>query len=125
MKTIKITVKREQIKEAIDAPYGFIYRDSYGNHKGCPDEITLELPAEQIDLGPVWPKPTPSTCAHNFEEIELGGLGKIKRCRHCGTAREVKQEKKRRQFRVTEIHCRGRFGEYLKAGDLLLLEEVE
>lgn len=80
--------------------------------------------AVQIDLGPVWPKPTPSTCAHNFEEIELGGLGKIKRCRHCGTAREVKQEVKRRRFKVSEIHSPGKFGEYLKAGDLLVLEEV-
>lgn len=93
MKTVKVTVKREQVLGHIKIWYPYLGEPP---QIIMPENFTLELPVEQVELGPalLTPKPNPLTCVHEFDEIELGGMGKIKLCRLCGTAREVKQEVK-------------------------------
>lgn len=126
MRKVKVTVKREQINKSLWAGA----KASTQVHRGSgsiyytedfPEEITLELPVGQIDIGPVLPSPNPSTCAHDFDEIELGGMGKIKRCRICGTARGVKRETKRKRFKVHHENYAGA----VHGGDVIELEEVE
>jgi rubredoxin len=79
----------------------------------------------------------PARCAHDFEEIELGGMGKIMRCRLCGLCdgrdRDQKSpgddprspiEKKRKRFRI--VVPKQPFKTVLAIGmDIIELEEVE
>ncbi|MDL1870628.1 hypothetical protein FBR05_00295 [Deltaproteobacteria bacterium PRO3] len=110
MKTVKVTVKREQLQKVLNRVHPLW------------DEITLELPAEQVEM----PRPAkgfPSICPgeHEFEEIEMGGMGKIKLCLICGAAREVKQESKRKRFK---LH-RWVESPYVGHDDVEVVEEVE
>lgn len=143
MKTVKVTVKREQLEGKLSW-YKTVHCNGEKDLYIIPDSLTLELPLEQIHVerGPLnyeqmkslrmtydyladmiknesfrpedrirasicfehFPgpsriemlggqqKPDPATCAHDFEEIEMGGMG-IKRCRICGTASKPEWKK--------------------------------
>lgn len=134
MNMIKVRVKREQLEHLL----------SYAKTIHCmgekrlysvPEEITLELPAEQVEAVKGI---DPFICAHDFEEIELGSLGKIKCCRNCGLCdgkdRDQKfpgddprspVEKKRMRFRVLKVDRVGPRYDDISHGTVIELEEVE
>ena len=143
MKTVKVTVKRGQIEKALGEKFPIrristrgvgLFSSITQAEYSCPNEITLELPAEQVELPEdemttAFEGPIETLRCHDFEEIYLEGLGKIKRCRICGTAREVRQEVKRKRFKVAHVVCHldpqsGKPLPWLD-GDISKLEEVE
>lgn len=119
MKTVKVTVKREQIEKALGEKFPIrrvstrgvgLFSNITQAEYSCPEEFSLELPVEQIE-----------------------GLGRTKRCRICGTAREVKREGKRKRYKIVEppfiISEMSKYStaifSYIRDGAIIELEEVE